>query len=130
MDVVPVKNEDGAVIMFILNFEAVMESERPRSPPADTNHWVTPGAWIPAGAAPPRRPRGSLRPRGAARWGGVAAPHGAVIFRGRHSDLRKGSLLCRLGVAAPRGAVTWGGSLPPVHAVPFRGRCPSWHCDL
>ncbi|XP_042747438.1 potassium voltage-gated channel subfamily H member 2-like, partial [Lagopus leucura] len=48
VDVVPVKNEDGAVIMFILNFEAVMESERPRSPPADTNHWVTPGAWIPA----------------------------------------------------------------------------------
>ncbi|XP_072184170.1 LOW QUALITY PROTEIN: voltage-gated inwardly rectifying potassium channel KCNH2 [Excalfactoria chinensis] len=49
VDVVPVKNEDGAVIMFILNFEAVMESEGPRSPPRDTNHWVTPGAWIPAG---------------------------------------------------------------------------------
>uniref|UniRef100_A0A8B9T5W3 Potassium voltage-gated channel subfamily H member 2 n=1 Tax=Anas platyrhynchos TaxID=8839 RepID=A0A8B9T5W3_ANAPL len=29
VDVVPVKNEDGAVIMFILNFEVVMEKERP-----------------------------------------------------------------------------------------------------
>ncbi|XP_071890159.1 voltage-gated inwardly rectifying potassium channel KCNH2 isoform X1 [Anas platyrhynchos] len=49
VDVVPVKNEDGAVIMFILNFEVVMEKERPGSPDADTNHWVTPASWFPAG---------------------------------------------------------------------------------
>ncbi|XP_061853463.1 potassium voltage-gated channel subfamily H member 2 isoform X3 [Colius striatus] len=50
VDVVPVKNEDGAVIMFILNFEVVMETERPGSPDKDTNHWVTPATWLPAGA--------------------------------------------------------------------------------
>lgn len=77
VDVVPVKNEDGAVIMFILNFEAVMESERPRSPPADTNHWVTPGAWIPAGAAPLRCPRGASSPV-VLRDGGGAPPHTAL----------------------------------------------------
>ncbi|XP_064910967.1 potassium voltage-gated channel subfamily H member 2 isoform X2 [Columba livia] len=49
VDVVPVKNEDGAVIMFILNFEVVMETERPGSPDKDTNHWVTPANWFPAG---------------------------------------------------------------------------------
>uniref|UniRef100_A0A8C8A459 Voltage-gated inwardly rectifying potassium channel KCNH2 n=1 Tax=Otus sunia TaxID=257818 RepID=A0A8C8A459_9STRI len=49
VDVVPVKNEDGAVIMFILNFEVVMEKERPGSPVKDTNHWVTPTNWLPAG---------------------------------------------------------------------------------
>ncbi|XP_061853462.1 potassium voltage-gated channel subfamily H member 2 isoform X2 [Colius striatus] len=49
VDVVPVKNEDGAVIMFILNFEVVMETERPGSPDKDTNHWVTPATWLPAG---------------------------------------------------------------------------------
>ena len=51
VDVVPVKNEDGAVIMFILNFEVVMEKERPGSPVKDTNHWVTPTNWLPAGKA-------------------------------------------------------------------------------
>uniref|UniRef100_A0A663DN70 Voltage-gated inwardly rectifying potassium channel KCNH2 n=1 Tax=Aquila chrysaetos chrysaetos TaxID=223781 RepID=A0A663DN70_AQUCH len=51
VDVVPVKNEDGAVIMFILNFEVVMEKERPGSPDKDTNHWVTPANWFPAGRA-------------------------------------------------------------------------------
>ncbi|XP_035167163.1 potassium voltage-gated channel subfamily H member 2-like [Oxyura jamaicensis] len=35
--------------MFILNFEVVMEKERPGSPDADTNHWVTPASWFPAG---------------------------------------------------------------------------------
>ncbi|XP_030348773.1 potassium voltage-gated channel subfamily H member 2 isoform X2 [Strigops habroptila] len=49
VDVVPVKNEDGAVIMFILNFEVVMEKERPGSPDKGTNHWVTPANWFPAG---------------------------------------------------------------------------------
>ncbi|KAM6134946.1 LOW QUALITY PROTEIN: voltage-gated inwardly rectifying potassium channel KCNH2 [Pterocles gutturalis] len=48
VDVVPVKNEDGAVIMFILNFEAVMETDPPGSPD-DANHWVTPPGWFPAG---------------------------------------------------------------------------------
>lgn len=47
------KNEDGAVIMFILNFEVVMEKERPGSPDADTNHWVTPASWFPAGGGRP-----------------------------------------------------------------------------
>ncbi|XP_075583479.1 voltage-gated inwardly rectifying potassium channel KCNH2 [Pelecanus crispus] len=51
VDVVPVKNEDGAVIMFILNFEVVMEKERPGSPAKDTNHWVTPANWFPTGRA-------------------------------------------------------------------------------
>ncbi|KYO29727.1 hypothetical protein Y1Q_0008389 [Alligator mississippiensis] len=49
VDVVPVKNEDGAVIMFILNFEAVLETEHRGSPGKDTNHWVTPASWLPAG---------------------------------------------------------------------------------
>ncbi|XP_053914385.1 potassium voltage-gated channel subfamily H member 2 isoform X4 [Cuculus canorus] len=49
VDVVPVKNEDGAVIMFILNFEVVMEKENLGSPDKDTNHWVTPATWFPAG---------------------------------------------------------------------------------
>ena len=51
VDVVPVKNEDGAVIMFILNFEVVMEKEHPGSPDKDANHWVTPANWFPAGRA-------------------------------------------------------------------------------
>ncbi|XP_074841471.1 voltage-gated inwardly rectifying potassium channel KCNH2 isoform X2 [Carettochelys insculpta] len=51
VDVVPVKNEDGAVIMFILNFELVMETELRRSPAKGTNHWVAPASWFPAGRA-------------------------------------------------------------------------------
>ncbi|XP_053569233.1 potassium voltage-gated channel subfamily H member 2 [Bombina bombina] len=42
VDVVPVKNEDGAVIMFILNFEVVMEKDHMGSPNKDTNH-----PWLP-----------------------------------------------------------------------------------
>ncbi|XP_017693780.1 PREDICTED: potassium voltage-gated channel subfamily H member 2 isoform X2 [Lepidothrix coronata] len=49
VDVVPVKNEDGAVIMFILNFEAVREPEPGEGPAPSTNHWVTPAPWGPAG---------------------------------------------------------------------------------
>ncbi|XP_048151452.1 potassium voltage-gated channel subfamily H member 2 isoform X1 [Corvus hawaiiensis] len=49
VDVVPVKNEDGAVIMFILNFEAVREPEPGEAPTPSTNHWVTPAPWGPAG---------------------------------------------------------------------------------
>ncbi|XP_027765420.1 LOW QUALITY PROTEIN: potassium voltage-gated channel subfamily H member 2-like [Empidonax traillii] len=49
VDVVPVKNEDGAVIMFILNFEAVREPEPGEAPAPSTNHWVTPAPWGPAG---------------------------------------------------------------------------------
>ncbi|XP_017591793.1 PREDICTED: LOW QUALITY PROTEIN: potassium voltage-gated channel subfamily H member 2 [Corvus brachyrhynchos] len=48
VDVVPVKNEDGAVIMFILNFEAVREPEPGEAPTPSTNHWVTPAPWGPA----------------------------------------------------------------------------------
>uniref|UniRef100_A0ACB8FWI6 Uncharacterized protein n=1 Tax=Sphaerodactylus townsendi TaxID=933632 RepID=A0ACB8FWI6_9SAUR len=47
VDVVPVKNEDGAVIMFILNFEVVMERDLLTSPVKNTNHWVSPAAWLP-----------------------------------------------------------------------------------
>ncbi|KAL8164744.1 UNVERIFIED_CONTAM: Potassium voltage-gated channel subfamily H member 2 [Gekko kuhli] len=49
VDVVPVKNEDGAVIMFILNFEVVMERDLLTSPVKNTNHWVSPAAWLPTG---------------------------------------------------------------------------------
>ncbi|XP_068091500.1 potassium voltage-gated channel subfamily H member 2 isoform X2 [Hyperolius riggenbachi] len=48
VDVVPVKNEDGAVIMFILNFEVVMEKERMVSPSKNTNHRVQ-SNWFPSG---------------------------------------------------------------------------------
>ncbi|RMB90431.1 hypothetical protein DUI87_33172 [Hirundo rustica rustica] len=51
VDVVPVKNEDGSVIMFILNFEAVREPEPGEAPTASTNHWVTPAPWGPAAAS-------------------------------------------------------------------------------
>uniref|UniRef100_A0ABM5GM67 Voltage-gated inwardly rectifying potassium channel KCNH2 n=1 Tax=Pogona vitticeps TaxID=103695 RepID=A0ABM5GM67_9SAUR len=49
VDVVPVKNEDGAVIMFILNFEVVMDRDLLTSPVKNTNHWVSPAAWLPTG---------------------------------------------------------------------------------
>ncbi|CAH2281646.1 potassium voltage-gated channel subfamily H member 2 [Pelobates cultripes] len=48
VDVVPVKNEDGAVIMFILNFEVVMEKEQLSSPKKDSNHKVQ-SHWFPPG---------------------------------------------------------------------------------
>ncbi|XP_073488672.1 voltage-gated inwardly rectifying potassium channel KCNH2 isoform X2 [Aquarana catesbeiana] len=48
VDVVPVKNEDGAVIMFILNFEVVMEKEHLTSPSKNTNHRVQ-SHWFPSG---------------------------------------------------------------------------------
>lgn len=49
MDVVPVKNEDGAVIMFILNFEVVMEKDLVGSPARDTNHRAPPTSWLAPG---------------------------------------------------------------------------------
>ncbi|KAM8967649.1 voltage-gated inwardly rectifying potassium channel KCNH2 isoform 2-T2 [Pelodytes ibericus] len=48
VDVVPVKNEDGAVIMFILNFEVVMEKDLLTSPKKDSNHRVQ-SHWFPPG---------------------------------------------------------------------------------
>ncbi|XP_041424048.1 potassium voltage-gated channel subfamily H member 2 isoform X2 [Xenopus laevis] len=48
VDVVPVKNEDGSVIMFILNFEVVMEKDVLGSPNKDTNHKVQ-SHWFPSG---------------------------------------------------------------------------------
>ncbi|KAM4689652.1 voltage-gated inwardly rectifying potassium channel KCNH2 [Discoglossus pictus] len=48
VDVVPVKNEDGAVIMFILNFEVVMEKDLLGSPNKDSNHRVQ-SHWFPPG---------------------------------------------------------------------------------
>ncbi|OWK06673.1 KCNH2 [Cervus elaphus hippelaphus] len=54
VDVVPVKNEDGAVIMFILNFEVVMEKDLVGSPARDTNHRAPPTSWLaPAPPSPP-----------------------------------------------------------------------------
>ncbi|XP_072508335.1 voltage-gated inwardly rectifying potassium channel KCNH2 isoform X2 [Notamacropus eugenii] len=83
VDVVPVKNEDGAVIMFILNFEVVMETELAGSLARDTNHRGPPTSWLAPGrgrtfrlklpallALTAREP--SLRP------GGPRAP-GAVV---------------------------------------------------
>lgn len=49
VDVVPVKNEDGAVIMFILNFEVVMEKDMVGSPARDTNHRGPPTSWLATG---------------------------------------------------------------------------------
>lgn len=49
VDVVPVKNEDGAVIMFILNFEVVMEKDMVGSPARDTNHRGPPISWLAPG---------------------------------------------------------------------------------
>ncbi|XP_012589312.1 PREDICTED: potassium voltage-gated channel subfamily H member 2 [Condylura cristata] len=51
VDVVPVKNEDGAVIMFILNFEVVMETDLVGSPARDTNHRAPPSSWLAPGRA-------------------------------------------------------------------------------
>ncbi|XP_033854153.2 potassium voltage-gated channel subfamily H member 2-like [Acipenser ruthenus] len=50
VDVAPVKNEDGTVIMFILNFEAMTENELLHSPERDVNHKVS-SNWFPAGRA-------------------------------------------------------------------------------
>ncbi|ELW64819.1 Potassium voltage-gated channel subfamily H member 2 [Tupaia chinensis] len=90
VDVVPVKNEDGAVIMFILNFEVVMEKDMVGSPVRDTNHrgpatgWLGSGKWegraktfrlkLPALLALTAR-ESSVRQGGA---GGAGAP-GAVV---------------------------------------------------
>lgn len=53
VDVVPVKNEDGIVIMFILNFELADQPDRPidSSPGKDINHkhtipWLSKGTQI------------------------------------------------------------------------------------
>lgn len=52
VDVVPVKNEDGAVIMFILNFEVVMEKDMVGSPARDANHRGPPASWLAPGKCP------------------------------------------------------------------------------
>ncbi|MBN3303034.1 KCNH2 protein, partial [Amia calva] len=53
VDVVPVKSEDGAVIMFILNFQVMNDNKRLHSPPnQDLNHKI-PTSWLPTA-----RPRG------------------------------------------------------------------------
>ncbi|XP_058153558.1 voltage-gated inwardly rectifying potassium channel KCNH2 isoform X2 [Dasypus novemcinctus] len=51
VDVVPVKNEDGTVIMFILNFEVVMEKDMVGSPVRDTNHRGPSTSWLAPGRA-------------------------------------------------------------------------------
>ncbi|KAI5153865.1 Potassium Voltage-Gated Channel Subfamily H Member 2 [Manis pentadactyla] len=86
VDVVPVKNEDGAVIMFILNFEVVMEKDMVGSPAHDANHRGPPASWLAPGRAKTFRLKlpallaltareSSVRPGGA---GGAGAP-GAVV---------------------------------------------------
>ncbi|XP_032499527.1 potassium voltage-gated channel subfamily H member 2 isoform X1 [Phocoena sinus] len=86
VDVVPVKNEDGAVIMFILNFEVVMEKDMVGSPDRDTNHRAPPTSWLAPGRAKTFRLKlpallaltardSSVRPGSA---GGAGAP-GAVV---------------------------------------------------
>lgn len=54
VDVVPVKNEDGAVIMFILNFEVVMEKDMAGSPAHDTNHRGPSTSWLASGKSDSR----------------------------------------------------------------------------
>ncbi|XP_036086571.1 potassium voltage-gated channel subfamily H member 2 isoform X5 [Rousettus aegyptiacus] len=86
VDVVPVKNEDGAVIMFILNFEVVMEKDMVGPPALDTNHRGPPTGWLASGRAKTFRLKlpallaltareSSVRPGGS---GGAGAP-GAVV---------------------------------------------------
>ncbi|XP_070120354.1 voltage-gated inwardly rectifying potassium channel KCNH2 isoform X4 [Equus caballus] len=86
VDVVPVKNEDGAVIMFILNFEVVMEKDMVGSPARDTNHRGPPTSWLATGRAKTFRLKlpallaltareSTVRPGGA---GSTGAP-GAVV---------------------------------------------------
>ncbi|XP_043922258.1 potassium voltage-gated channel subfamily H member 2-like [Protopterus annectens] len=48
VDVVPVRNEDGAVIMFIMNFEVMTERDLSSSPERDANHKVPP-PWFTSG---------------------------------------------------------------------------------
>ncbi|XP_053783056.1 voltage-gated inwardly rectifying potassium channel KCNH2 isoform X3 [Desmodus rotundus] len=95
VDVVPVKNEDGAVIMFILNFEVVMEKDMVGSPARDTNHRGPPTSWLAPGRAKTFRLKlpamlaltareSSVRPSGAGSAGGLdgaSAPGapGAVV---------------------------------------------------
>uniref|UniRef100_A0AAY5EJ24 Voltage-gated inwardly rectifying potassium channel KCNH2 n=1 Tax=Electrophorus electricus TaxID=8005 RepID=A0AAY5EJ24_ELEEL len=50
VDVVPVKNEDGVVIMFILNFE-VMTDDTPHNPALQLNHRL-PLSWRPISKSP------------------------------------------------------------------------------
>ncbi|XP_053754664.1 potassium voltage-gated channel subfamily H member 2 isoform X4 [Panthera pardus] len=87
VDVVPVKNEDGTVIMFILNFEVVMEKDVVGSPAHDTNHRGPPTSWLAPGRAKTFRLKlpallaltareSSVRPGGGG--GGAGAP-GAVV---------------------------------------------------
>lgn len=99
VDVVPVKNEDGAVIMFILNFEVVMEAERPGSPDKDTNHWVSPTNWFPAGRA------------GAMVYGGISCQHRGA---GCSTGVPAGALPKARHVARAEGApATDTGPVPP-----------------
>ncbi|XP_055990758.1 LOW QUALITY PROTEIN: potassium voltage-gated channel subfamily H member 2, partial [Sorex fumeus] len=84
VDVVPVKNEDGAVIMFILNFEVVMEKELVGSPARDTNHRGPPTSWLAPGRAKTFRLKLpallALTAREApARPGGAGGGAGAVV---------------------------------------------------
>ncbi|XP_047706621.1 potassium voltage-gated channel subfamily H member 2 isoform X5 [Prionailurus viverrinus] len=89
VDVVPVKNEDGTVIMFILNFEVVMEKDVVGSPAHDTNHRGPPTSWLAPGRAKTFRLKlpallaltareSSVRPGGGGGGGGAGAP-GAVV---------------------------------------------------
>uniref|UniRef100_A0A8C3MW19 Voltage-gated inwardly rectifying potassium channel KCNH2 n=1 Tax=Geospiza parvula TaxID=87175 RepID=A0A8C3MW19_GEOPR len=93
VDVVPVKNEDGTVIMFILNFEAVREPEPGEAPTPSTNHWVTPAPWGPAGAGTRVGTQGSHRGRGRGAGLGGTHPGWAAGCRapGLHGPKRPGA---------------------------------------
>ncbi|XP_042831300.1 potassium voltage-gated channel subfamily H member 2 isoform X4 [Panthera tigris] len=90
VDVVPVKNEDGTVIMFILNFEVVMEKDVVGSPAHDTNHRGPPTSWLAPGRAKTFRLKlpallaltareSSVRPGGGGGGAGAPGAPGAVV---------------------------------------------------
>ncbi|ERE66883.1 potassium voltage-gated channel subfamily H member 2-like protein [Cricetulus griseus] len=143
VDVVPVKNEDGAVIMFILNFEVVMEKDMVGSPARDSNHRGAPAGWLASGRAKTFRLKlpallaltareSSVRTGG---MGGAGAP-GAVVVDVDLAPVAPSSEslaldevsamdnhVAGLGPAEERRALVGPGSASPVASV--RGPHPS-----
>ncbi|XP_031235999.1 potassium voltage-gated channel subfamily H member 2 isoform X3 [Mastomys coucha] len=101
VDVVPVKNEDGAVIMFILNFEVVMEKDMAGSPAHDTNHRGPSTSWLASGRAKTFR---------------LKLP-ALLALTARESSVRAGSM----GSAGAPGAVVVDVDLTP--AAPSSSSC-------
>uniref|UniRef100_A0A663DND5 Voltage-gated inwardly rectifying potassium channel KCNH2 n=1 Tax=Aquila chrysaetos chrysaetos TaxID=223781 RepID=A0A663DND5_AQUCH len=94
VDVVPVKNEDGAVIMFILNFEVVMEKEPSsrcrRSRPTPSSSTSPSRAASPAPRRPPPRwspaARGGAQPEDQAALMGDGPPEPPVTHSSPRAD--------------------------------------------